>query len=204
MGIQSGLNQLFAASIGAGFAITQSTGVKQIAENRIARKAADKEVAAATLKRDATTADATRLLNTIESLEKKNEVFGPNEKRTAYLNDLKSRITDYGVSKVEADVGLAEAQLKRAEVYEKQGKLTKEAKAEYSKYMDPDRVSEQEEELSAKNSVSAKRKLDFQIKELEKAYAAKQAVQNSAKARRQLIEETRKEREAIRKEILKK
>ena len=193
MGIQSGLNQLFAASIGAGFAISQSTGIKQIAENRIARKQADKEVAAATMKRNATHADTNRLMTTIEGLEKKTEVFGSNAKRDALLKDLKSRITDYGVAKVESDVGLAEAELKRAEIYEKQGKLTKEAKAEYQRFMDPKRIAGQEEQLSTKTAVSAKRKLDFQIKELEKAYEAKQSVQNSVKARRQLIEDFRKE-----------
>lgn len=188
MGIQNSLNQLFAASVGVGFAVSQSTGVRQIAENRIARKQADKEYRIASeTARGARAVARGRNFVLKEALDKgatKESAEGLIE--TAQKADLRA---------ADEEVRLAEVALKRAEVYESQGKELPERKKVLKK------LSEEHGREVKDFPGSASRQAQ---NDLEKAYEAKQSVQNAVEARRQLVKDLEKEREEIRKEILKK
>lgn len=184
MGIQSGLNQLFAASIGAGFAISQSTGVKQIAENRIARKQADKEYAIVSKEAQGATQVAMgRNFQLQEELKK-----GVSKEKAEKLIENAQKAD---MQAADASVKKAEVGLKRAEVYNSQGK----------------QLPERKKELQQKSEESGHEVRDFAgagyrsaKSELAKAYKRKEEVLKSVEERRKLI----KDLENIRKEILKK
>lgn len=184
MGIQSGLNQLFAASIGAGFAISQSTGVRQIAENRIARKQVDKEyrLASETYK-GAIAVEHGRQFQLEEALKR-----GATKESTKGLSENLERAS---LRTADEKVRLAEVALKRADIYESQGKELPERKRVLKELSKEHGSKVSDYPGSASRSAQGA---------LEKAYEAKQTVQKAVEARRQLVEELKD----IRKEILKK